>query len=370
MKFLLTTYEYPEFLAWLYQRHPGLDRRPYAEQLRQRLETGFLWADFYSRNLRQLGHEAEELVPENPHLQLAWARENGLRAATHRWRLRWRRGWVPWVDRVESRAWLGAVLLAQLRAFKPDVFLVRDIGVLPAEFLREAKSHARLVVGQHASFLDPARVYEGYDLILSSLPAFVDYFRRAGARAERLRLGFEPSVLERTVERPRSINASFVGKLSEDHSSRAVFLEDLCSDADVQLWGSATRGLSAAALKRYRGPAWGIDMFQVLRDSRITINQHEAWAGPHANNLRLFEATGVGTLLLTDWKQDLHELFEPGREVVAYRSPEECRELITYYLAHDQERQAIAAAGQARTLREHTYLHRMQELLGLLRRYL
>ena len=369
MRFLFTSYEYPEFLAWLYQRHSGLERLTYAEQLRLRMETGFLWADFYSRNLRLLGHEAEELFPENPHLQFAWARENGHRAIRRRWRFRLRRGWVPWLRRVASHDWL-KILLAQVRSFKPDVFFVRDIGVLPAEFLREAKTHARLVVGQHASFLDPARTYEGYDVILSSLPTFVDHFRRAGARADLLRLGFDPSVLQNTVERPTTVNVSFVGKLGGDHSSRAAFLGEVCGHADIELRGSATTGLSEVALERYRGPAWGMDMYQALRDSKITINHHESWAGPHANNLRLFEATGVGALLLTDWKQDLHKLFEPGREVVAYRSPEECCELIAYYLAHDRERKTIAATGQARTLREHTYFQRMQELLDLLRRYL
>ncbi|MBM4042004.1 MAG: glycosyltransferase family 1 protein, partial [Planctomycetes bacterium] len=71
-----------------------------------------------------------------------------------------------------------------------------------------------------------------------------------------------------------------------------------------------------------------------------------------------------------DWKGNLHEMFEPGKEVVAYRSPEECVELVRYYLAHDDAREAIARAGQARTLREHTYFHRMQELTELVRRHL
>jgi spore maturation protein CgeB len=86
--------------------------------------------------------------------------------------------------------------------------------------------------------------------------------------------------------------------------------------------------------------------------------------------LRLYEATGVGTLLLTDWKENLHEIFIPGKEVVAYRSPEECAELIHYYLTHEEERQAIAAAGQQRTLREHTSYQRMQELVDIVPRYL
>jgi spore maturation protein CgeB len=85
--------------------------------------------------------------------------------------------------------------------------------------------------------------------------------------------------------------------------------------------------------------------------------------------MRLFEATGVGAFLLTDWKQNLGDMFDVGKELVAYRSSEECAELIDYYLAHDKEREAIARAGQARTLAEHTYLHRMQEFMRLLEQH-
>jgi spore maturation protein CgeB len=110
-------------------------------------------------------------------------------------------------------------------------------------------------------------------------------------------------------------------------------------------------------------------MFQLLRNSRITLNHHGD-IGPYANNMRLYEATGVGTLLITDWKANLQEMFEPGKEVVAYRTPDECAELIQYYLEHDEERKAIARAGQERTLREHTYYQRLQELVDIVRRYL
>jgi spore maturation protein CgeB len=110
-------------------------------------------------------------------------------------------------------------------------------------------------------------------------------------------------------------------------------------------------------------------MYQILGNSKITLNHHGDIA-PYANNMRLYEATGVGTMLITDWKVNLHEMFEPGKEVVAYRTPEECAELIQYYLTHDNEREAIARAGQQRTLREHTYYHRMQEFVEIVIKYL
>jgi spore maturation protein CgeB len=76
----------------------------------------------------------------------------------------------------------------------------------------------------------------------------------------------------------------------------------------------------------------------------------------------------VGAFLLTDDKKNLGTLFEPGKEVVTYSSPEEAIKLIDYYLDHPEEREAIARAGQQRTLREHTYHQRLQELVEILER--
>jgi spore maturation protein CgeB len=126
---------------------------------------------------------------------------------------------------------------------------------------------------------------------------------------------------------------------------------------------------SAFIRRSYVGPAWGREMFQVLRNSLLTLNHHGDLR-PFANNMRLFEATGVGTLLITDWKENLHEMFEPGKEVIAYRTSEECAELVRYYLEHEDEGTEIARAGQQRTLREHTYYQRVQELVDIVEGHL
>jgi spore maturation protein CgeB len=111
-------------------------------------------------------------------------------------------------------------------------------------------------------------------------------------------------------------------------------------------------------------------MYEVLHQSWMTLNHHIDAAGDYAGNIRLFEATGVGTLLISDWKKNLSEMFVPDKEIVVYRSPQECVDMIHYYLLHDAERDAIATAGQQRTLREHNYFNRMQELVGIIRKYL
>jgi len=81
----------------------------------------------------------------------------------------------------------------------------------------------------------------------------------------------------------------------------------------------------------------------------------------------LFEATGVGACLLTDWRENLSDLFEPDKEVLTYRSAAECVEKVNYILEHEDERLSIAAAGQLRTLREHTFDNRAARIDEIIR---
>lgn len=135
-------------------------------------------------------------------------------------------------------------------------------------------------------------------------------------------------------------------------------------------YGADSLPFASPIRQRHGGEVWGMDMYRALARSRITLNRHINVAENNANNMRLYEATGVGAMLLTDRKDNLHELFEIGKEVVAYSSKEEAAELVRHYLDHPQEAEQIAKAGQVRTLREHTYAQRMQELVPILKRHL
>src|SRR6185312_8684095 len=104
--------------------------------------------------------------------------------------------------------------------------------------------------------------------------------------------------------------------------------------------------------------------------SQLTLNFHASFSGDHANNLRLYEATGMGALLLNDSKRDLAELFTPGAELVAYDCPEDCVAKAENLLNNDSERIRIAAAGQRRTLNCHNYVIRTAELVEIFKQVL
>jgi hypothetical protein len=394
LRFLILNTDYSEFLHWLYGHHPGLEELSYEEQMQIRNESLFGVADFYSSNLRKLGHEAYDVHSNNELMQRAWAREHGIRAAETKLPIRKLRSTLRRVRRFagdtafrsllsvlthtvpslgDKRSWFHDILTAQVKYYAPDILLNQSMDVIDTKFLRETKPHLRLLVGQHAATPLPRNGdWRCYDLVVSSFPPTVQWFREKGIPTEMHRLGFEPKVLSRLKQDGRVFDVTFIGSLYRIHSSRTELLESLCSRfGQMRIWGPGVGDVPAGSPIRrcYVRQAWGKEMYQVLHGSKVTLNHHGDVA-PYANNMRLFEATGVGAMLVTDWKMNLHEMFEPGKEVVAYRSPEECVELVQYYLEHDKEREAIARAGQERTLREHTYHHRMQELVEIIAKYL
>jgi spore maturation protein CgeB len=149
-------------------------------------------------------------------------------------------------------------------------------------------------------------------------------------------------------------------------------LEYLAQNTPIEFFGYGAQKLkkNSPIRGKHNGEVWGLDMYRALARSRITFNRHINTAENYANNMRLYEATGVGTLLITDYKDNLQNLFEIGKEVVAYRNKYEAVELINYYMNNPEEASLIACAGQARTLYEHSYKSRMNELVILLDRYM
>ena len=365
MRFLLVNFDYSDFLDWFYGRHPGLAEQPFEEQYRARMASLHNVTTFYPRHLEALGHEAWHVWVNNEPLQRAWARQHGVKLTPRRrLHFRMRRHLVPWVSYERTERWRDEVLRAQIEHYKPEVLMCFYI-VLSREFLLEVKPHLRWLVGQHAAPVPRGVDFTVYDLMISSLPNLVSHFRSLGVRSELVKWAFEPAALDSIGQPEQTIAVSFIGSLQPAHAGRREWLEYLCERLPLDVWGPNLEGLppDSPVRPRYRGQAWAEEMYGLLARSRISLNHHIDVAGNHANNLRLFEATGMGSLLVTDHKSDLHQMFEPGTEVVTFKDAPECVERVRYYLEHEDERAAIARAGQQRTLRDHRLKDRIAELV-------
>jgi len=368
--FLIIDTYYPRFLRSLYASNPSLTTTGYVEQHSFLMDQCFGTADFYSANLNKIGCHAEEIIPNNEILQRQWAIEHGVRIEEPLYAKAIKR--VPYVRRyIRTHNWLLNILAEQIKKAKPDVLYLQDLSFCPPDFLKEMKRYVRLVVGQIACPLPPLDNLRSLDLILTSFPHYVERFRSMGIKSEYFKIAFDPSVLEKTGKVDRKYNCTFVGGIGPAHRSGTLLLEELARRVEIDFFGYGADTLDASSPihARHHGEVWGLDMYRTLLASKITINRHIDVAENNANNMRLYEATGCGALLITDNKINLNDLFKVGKEVVAYGNIDDLISQINYYSSRQSELETIAHAGQTRTMNEHTYQQRMEQLLGIINTY-
>lgn len=83
-------------------------------------------------------------------------------------------------------------------------------------------------------------------------------------------------------------------------------------------------------------------------------------------NPRTFELAACGAFQLVDERSLLPEIFEAGKEVITFKDKKDLRDKIDYYLAHPEERKKIAETARTKVLNQHTYGHRLQEMLSII----
>jgi spore maturation protein CgeB len=408
LRLLKITTNYPNLLRQFYSNRSKLKSQPYAVQHAALMSYAAAWGDFWSVAFSKLGYETGEIVSNAEPMQKQWARERGVA--------------------YEEASWILEITTAQVKAFRPDVLFVNDYVTYTAAYLRRLRDECpslRLVLGWcGAPYIDET-VFNAYDVVLSSVPELVKDFRDRGHRCLHVKHAFEPRVLER-IDGHAALDTDFafigsVTKRDNFHLAREELLLSLIEQTPLTIWADfhtptlRERGgmlmrhaaydavqmarrarvpegalrvappvkkvlrwerrpewgaqVDPRLLRRARPAKYGVDMFQQLHNSRISLNTHIDISSCYASNMRLYEATGVGSCLMTDWKDNLPELFEPDTEVVTYRSAEECVEKVRYLLEHERERSAIAEAGQRRVIREHTFDHRAAEVHELIRHY-
>ena len=320
---------------------------------------------------------------------------------------------------VEESNWLEQITIEQIKRFKPAILFLEHHSILTSSCLNELKQicpSIKLIISWCGAPYQDKAIFKNHDLVLSCIPELVEQFREMGHQSEHLNHAFDPRILNRidlTVQ--PSIDFSFVGQIvrgSQYHSNREQILEKLVSQFPVQIYspsadiskkykikmcveniiypmfqflkklGVSTKILSKLPKIGYLAPlvdhpvnpinphlqpfmklpVFGLEMFQTLRNSKITFNNHINISPRSASNMRLFESTGIGTCLVTDWKENITSLFEQDKEVITYRSTEECVKKVEWLLENPEEREKIAKAGQTRTLKDHTFNKRAVKL--------
>lgn len=106
-------------------------------------------------------------------------------------------------------------------------------------------------------------------------------------------------------------------------------------------------------------------MPQIFTNSRINLNI----TAPNIESgipLRVWDILSAGGFLLTDYRQEYNGLLQNGCDFVLYDGLEDLVQKVSYYLAHEEERLAIAQNGYQCIIREHNYANRLEKMLRTL----
>lgn len=112
------------------------------------------------------------------------------------------------------------------------------------------------------------------------------------------------------------------------------------------------------------------EYIKVFNATDINLNLHSSnerdGVDPFGDfiNPRTFELASAGAFQLVDERELLGEAFEVGKELITFSNATELKEKIRYFLDRPEERKEVAQRARARALRDHTYAHRIREMLA------
>ncbi|MCU4176865.1 CgeB family protein [Carboxylicivirga sp. N1Y90] len=389
----ITTY-YKDFLSYYYERFPEVVSQSFDQQYAHLMQQRFAWSDAYAQAFMQQGNQASEIVANAMTLQNQWCEENNFKATDS-----------------------NSILIAQLKQLQPDVVWFQDSYSYNGEFINKLKAlipTIKIAIGNCCSPISSKYYsdFKAFDFITVCAPYFKNLLEKKGL-PECLIIphAFDKRILKRVPAEAKQHDFLFSGSIILDqrfHEERIQLLENLVkAGVDINLLVNLNQnaskhllvkqmaffaskclnkiGLSSvnktikplqkvnrldympsaskvskALAQQIKSPVFGIDMFKEMALSKIAFNIHGDIAANFAANMRMYEATGAGTCLLTDWKPDINDYFTDGEEIITYRNLDEATQKIKWLLSEPQELKKITEAGQRRTLNDHTFEKRAE----------
>jgi spore maturation protein CgeB len=205
-----------------------------------------------------------------------------------------------------------------------------------------------------------------YEQVFSFSKVVSDFMGRKGTPSSFMPFGANPVTLP---EPKHSHDVLFVGS----GDLRRILLLEAIADR-VSVFGSRWKrnySLMSQPLKQKvtDRPIWGKELHQHMAGAKIILNitRGPFYAAETGLNLRIFEAMSAGAFMLTDYCDEVTELFEPGVEIETFRGAEELQDKVTFYLKNEKARLAVAKRGHQKYLHQFTWPVRVADMLQAMR---
>jgi spore maturation protein CgeB len=308
-------------------------------------------------------YHIEEIIFNDIILQKKWAQEHGL----------------------NPNLSLDEIFIEQIKFYKPAIMMDNNNYFMYHDAIAFKKKYnvSKIIAWDGYTGSDFSKQSKGVDLVLTCVEYIKNIYQDLGFASQLLPFGFDKRIfnqLENTLNVKNQL--CFTGSISDNvHKERKELLLNIIKnkvsfELHISNLGLKNTLISLAQIRalkdlRWRdfmdyyqlqqhnlGGVYGIEMFKTIGSSSIQLNSHGDGA-QQAGNMRLYEATGMGTLLLSDWKSNISSIFEPEKEIITYKTKAEAIDKAKYYLKHTDEAKAIAMNGQKRTFAQYSTQNRI-----------
>jgi glycosyltransferase involved in cell wall biosynthesis len=239
-------------------------------------------------------------------------------------------------------------VIAQL-GFEPDCVLFFEGGsmqILPVGLERVTCLTAWYGIDTHMDYLKHMRIGRLFDVSFIAQKEYVERLRTDGLhQVYWLPFGFATELMPSLMPE-RTIDITYVGSSCVTaNPQRHVLLAEL----------------RRTFLSTQFGPATPKEMGRIYAGARLVFNK----SVKNDINMRFFEATGAGAVLVTDpiIGNGVEELFEVGKHYVVYHDEDSLIQVVRDLLADPPRCAAMGESARQQVLEHHTYRHRAQSLL-------
>ncbi|MAF80307.1 hypothetical protein CL629_04500 [bacterium] len=256
---------------------------------------------------------------------------------------------------------------------EPDLVIIHN-GRTPAHTIKRIKERAKAKVilwfADHPANLGRQYMFLAqYDAMFFKDKYIVDMARRINLPAYYLPESVMPKWHKKVelTEEEKKIYSCEITTAGNMYPYRARIFEELTKEFDVKLWGpSIPKWLYSKAIRKahQHKSVMELDKAKAFAGADIVVNTFQAEV--QGVNLRTFEAAACSAFQICEYRKELEELFEIGKEIVVFKNIDELKEKVRYYLKNPEERKNIAEAGMRRA-QSYTYAHRIEEIFQTLK---
>jgi spore maturation protein CgeB len=185
------------------------------------------------------------------------------------------------------------------------------------------------------------------------------YLKMNCARVELVPMGVDIDYIDSIDNRKisKTVDVSFIGMIDD---TRLKYLSNLYN-IDLGIWSWDAKAKCSSLASYYRGEASGEKTINILKGSKCSINLHREFEFS-GGNYRLFEIPACKALQFVDNKPSISKYFVPDEEIIIFRSINDLKNKIEYYLNHEDERLKIVENARRRVVREHCILDRFKRM--------